>query len=288
MHSNLAKNIFRKRLIIEARYTANINSEAFVSDFLVKLSHFMEMKIIAGPFISSATGKAIPLHDGYEGSMIWAESGVNTYVWTNSQFATIDIYSCKEFDSMAVIEFVKNEYKISDYTFQELPDALQTDDARIEYRATDKGAGVFATEFIPSNTTVSYVDGQIYSAEYSPLVPQRNTIPFHKKLNRDSFNSSSTLLNHSCEPNCYVKDLFFVTTMRDIQPGEQLTYSKSLFSNAPVLTPEPCTCGAKNCLGTIVPWHQLPNNLKKQYINYTADWIIIEEIKNKIDLTNII
>jgi S-adenosylmethionine/arginine decarboxylase-like enzyme len=289
MHSNLAKNIFRKRLIIEARYTANIDSEAFVSDFLVKLSHFMEMKIIAGPFISSATGKSVPLHDGYEGSMTWAESGVNTYIWTNSQFATIDIYSCKEFDSLAVIEFVKNEYKISDYTFQELPDALRRDDDRIEYTTINSVSGVFATAFIPAGTTVSYIDGQIYSSEHSSKLPnERNAIPFHKTLSRDSFNSSSVLLNHSCEPNCYVRDLFFITTIRDIQPGEQLTYSKSLFSNSESFTATPCICGAKKCLGSIMPWRELPDDVKKEYIDYTADWIIVEEIKKKISLTDIL
>ncbi len=289
MHSNLAKNIFRKRLIIEARYKAKIDSEDFVSNFLNKLSKFMEMTIIAGPFISSATGKSVPLHDGYEGALVWAESGVNTYIWTNSNFCTVDIYSCKEFDSKSVIEFIKKEFQIDDFSYQELPDPLHQDDKRIEVKdSKERGSGVYAKEFIPKGSTVSYVDGQIHFAENESevsLYAENHAIPFHKKLYRNGFNSSSVLLNHSCEPNCYVKDLFFVTTMRDIKAQEELTYSYSLFCNSDWKHNGPCLCGSEKCLGKILPWRDLPKDIKKKYIDYTADWIVLEELKkkNKLD-----
>lgn len=292
MHSNLAKNIFRKRLIIEAKYEAVIESGEFVSSFLKNLSDFMQMTIIAGPFISSATGKSVPLHDGYEGALVWAESGVNTYIWTNSNFCTVDIYSCKEFDSKSVIEFIKKEFKITDFSYQELPDPQSKDDSRIDLREIEgKGVGVFATDFIPKGTIVSYVDGQIHFAEKESnvgLYAENHAVPFHKNLYRNGFNTSSVLLNHSCEPNCYVKDLFFVTTMRDIQKDEELTYSYSLFCNSDWDHDGPCLCGADSCLGKITPWRDLPKELQKKYINYTADWILFDEIKKKYNIIDLL
>ncbi len=55
-------------------------------------------------------------------------------------------------------------------------------------------------------------------------------------------------VNHSCEPNTFVKD-FCDFALRDIKKGEEITsdYAKE---------PEPnmnmkCTCGSKNCRGII-------------------------------------
>jgi S-adenosylmethionine/arginine decarboxylase-like enzyme len=287
MNSNLAKNIFRKRLIIEGLYKKEIQSQDFVENFLRRLSEEMKMTIIAGPFVSSANGKSIPLHDGFEGSLVWAESGANTYIWINSNFATIDIYSCKEFDTIQTIDFVLKEFDMEEFSYYEIPDALTHDeDVRTETRSTEgKGVGVFAKTHIPAGTKISYVDGQIHFAEKESKVfkfAANHAVPFHKYFYRNGFNTNAVKLNHSCEPNCYVKDLFFVTTLKDIEPGEELTYSYSLFCNSDWQNPEEkCFCGSLNCLGKILPWRDLPVDLKKKYINYTADWILFEEMKSK-------
>jgi SET domain-containing protein len=58
-------------------------------------------------------------------------------------------------------------------------------------------------------------------------------------------------INHSCEPNCYVKIvhnhlLFFA--LRDIEPGEEilLDYGESYHSDK-----KRCSCGAPSCRGRI-------------------------------------
>lgn len=287
MNSNLAPEIFRKRLIIEGKYTEVIENEDFVNQFLIDLSKELEMTIIAGPFISSANGKAIPLHDGYEGSLVWAESGANTYIWTRSQFCTVDIYSCKDFNSEKAIVFVKQKLGINDFSYYELPDSLASkQDVRIELRNTEnKGRGVFAKEFIPKGTVISYVDGQIHYAKRESEVfvhALNHAIPFHKYFYRNGFNTNAVRLNHSCEPNCYVKDLFFVTTMKDVQPNEELTYCYGLFCNSDWKNPEDvCYCGSEQCLGKILPWCDLPKEFKIKYLDYTADWILFDEMKEK-------
>lgn len=284
MNSNLAPEIFRKRLIIEGKYEAEINTEKFVEDFLIDLSKELDMTIITGPTISSATGKTKSIHDGYEGSLVWAESGANTYIWTNFNFCTVDIYSCKNFDSVKAIKFIQERFKIKDFSYYEIPDNNFKQDQRIELRKTNtKGFGVFAKEFIPKGEIVSYIDGQIHYAEKESQVftyALNHAMPFHKYFYRNGFNTNGVSLNHSCEPNCYVKDLFFITTMRDIEPGEELTYCYGLFCNSDWVNPEGiCMCGSKNCLGKILPWRDLPSDFKKKYVDYTADWILFEEMK---------
>lgn len=293
MHSNLAKEIFRKRLIIEGKYTKNIDNPKIVEDFLVDLSKAMNMTIINGPFISSATGKSVPLHDGYEGSLVWAESGVNTYIWTKFNFLTVDIYSCKDFDSIEAIDFIKERLGVNDFSYYEIPDSSIKSDDRVELRNTvGKGFGLFAKETIPAHTVISYVDGQIHYAEKESLVyfhAKDHAIPLNKYFYRNGFNTEAVKLNHSCDPNCFVKDLFIIKTIRDIKKDEELTYCYGLFCNSDWTNPEgKCFCGSEECLGKILPWKDLPYEFKKKHINHTADWILFDEIKKNDLIQNVL
>jgi SET domain-containing protein len=58
-------------------------------------------------------------------------------------------------------------------------------------------------------------------------------------------------INHSCEPNAYMKVLYdhiLFLALRDIKPGEEITidYQATLHSNK-----KRCICGAPSCRGTI-------------------------------------
>jgi SET domain-containing protein len=58
-------------------------------------------------------------------------------------------------------------------------------------------------------------------------------------------------INHSCEPNAYMKILYghiLFIALRDIEPGEEITidYESTLHSNK-----KRCICGAPSCRGTI-------------------------------------
>ncbi len=285
MNSNICSKIFRKRLLIEAEYTAEIKNEKFLADFFTELSHRLSMHIINGPFICSAVNKENPLHEGYEAQVVWEESGVSVYTWAKYNFCTVDIYTCKDFDTQNALEFVKEYFGIIRFSYYELPDPLiLKEDSRIEIRQTnEKGAGMFATDFIPKGTTISYIDGPIlFAKKESEIEPyaRNHAVPFHKFFYRNGFNGTGTRLNHSCDPNCYIKDLFFVTTMKDIEKDEELTYSYSLFCNSDWENPEgACHCGANNCFGKILPWRDLPKDYKIKYLDYTADWILFDEMK---------
>ncbi len=74
-------------------------------------------------------------------------------------------------------------------------------------------------------------------------------------------------INHSCDPNCEAMvqettgddpaaDKVFISAIRDIQPGEELTYNYGI-TLAERHTPRlkkiwECRCGAKDCTGTML------------------------------------
>ena len=66
-------------------------------------------------------------------------------------------------------------------------------------------------------------------------------------------------INHSCEPNCEAigeKDGIFIYALRDIRPGEELSYDYSLDLDEPITKnlrlKYQCHCGAAGCRGTML------------------------------------
>jgi len=58
--------------------------------------------------------------------------------------------------------------------------------------------------------------------------------------------------NHCCNPNCETEDdngRIFISTMRDIAAGEELTYEYNLYDSDE--DTQDCYCGASNCRGTM-------------------------------------
>lgn len=69
-------------------------------------------------------------------------------------------------------------------------------------------------------------------------------------------------INHSCQPNCETDQMdgkIWVIALRDIQPGEELTYDYNLFDGE---GPAPCSCGAKRCRGTMYSWDEIRKQKK--------------------------
>ncbi len=59
-------------------------------------------------------------------------------------------------------------------------------------------------------------------------------------------------MNHCCEPNCETADVdgrVFVSAIRDIAAGEELTYEYNLYDSDDYECP--CYCGMPNCRGTM-------------------------------------
>jgi SET domain-containing protein len=60
-------------------------------------------------------------------------------------------------------------------------------------------------------------------------------------------------INHSCAPNCSVQlttRTIWIVALRDITPGEELTYNDGYELDD--ATAHPCPCGAANCCGSIL------------------------------------
>ena len=298
MYYNITPHIYRKRLIIEGKYTAKITNLDFIYNFLMEFTKQIKdmdkiLRGLRGPFVFDYQfDKKVSENSSYDGFVIWNEHQVSTYIWHEENFFTVDIYTCSEFDTNEVIDFVLKEFKCTEFTWHELPQPspFESNEDLFEIKKiNDKlGEGVFAKKNISKETYISYIDGQVMHAKKeSELLNLREStanhaVPFSKSFYRNAFNEVAVKINHSCDPNCYVKDLFCIYAMRDIKQGEQLTMSYSLFCNSDWKVPGgKCLCGAKNCYGDILPWRKLSKEDKIKYLPYTSDWILFEEMKKR-------
>ena len=78
-------------------------------------------------------------------------------------------------------------------------------------------------------------------------------------------------LNHSCDPNAGIQNSIKIVAMRDIQPGEEITFDYAM-SESRELSLE-CACGKENCRKKITSddW-KLPE-LQKKYQGYFSDYL---------------
>jgi len=68
-------------------------------------------------------------------------------------------------------------------------------------------------------------------------------------------------INHSCDPNCEIREArrrIFIHALRNIRPGEELSYDYHLETDPDVVQTKeieaeaPCHCESKNCRGTLL------------------------------------
>ncbi|MCD6341851.1 MAG: S-adenosylmethionine decarboxylase [Thaumarchaeota archaeon] len=90
----------------------NLNDESLLQEAFRDLSKILDMHVIAGPLIVRYVGKKdSPSGEGLSGFMIVAESHVSIHTDIRTGYASIDVYSCKEFDADQVEEYLRGIFK---------------------------------------------------------------------------------------------------------------------------------------------------------------------------------
>lgn len=120
------------------------------------------------------------------------------------------------------------------------------------------GRGGFARCRIPAGTSIiEYVGERVGKEESTRRCVDGNpyifTINDEWDIDGDVAWNPARFLNHSCEPNCEAQqdeDRIWLTALRDVLPGEELTFNYGY--DIAEWRDYPCGCGAPSCLGFIV------------------------------------
>ncbi len=89
-----------------------MDDERLLRDVFDELSRLMDLRIIAGPVIVRYVGEeGSPSGEGLSGFMIVAESHVSIHTDIRTGYASVDVYSCKEFDRERVERYLVEVFK---------------------------------------------------------------------------------------------------------------------------------------------------------------------------------
>ena len=123
-------------------------------------------------------------------------------------------------------------------------------------RSPINGKGCFATRRFARGRKIAEYAGERISNAEAKRRSRRRVLRICAVNTRWSIDGSrggngTHYMNHSCQPNCYMKILFghiLFMALRDIEPGEEITldYISTLHPDS-----KRCSCGAPQCRGTI-------------------------------------
>ena len=81
-------------------------------------------------------------------------------------------------------------------------------------------------------------------------------------------------INHSCDPNTWIKDAFTVIARRLICAGEEITIDYGLFINDPdYVASWPCRCGATDCRRRVTGQDWKNPCLQERYADHFSPYI---------------
>lgn len=108
---NLAPDIFRQRLLIEGFYTIEVTNDVLKS-YLLGLAEMLNLRTYGQPVIfSPASGMGKVENQGFDAFLPLIDSGISAYIWSQRQFYSIVLYTCKGFDEQSAIEYTKDFFK---------------------------------------------------------------------------------------------------------------------------------------------------------------------------------
>ncbi|KKT78259.1 MAG: hypothetical protein UW75_C0047G0009 [Parcubacteria group bacterium GW2011_GWF2_44_8] len=116
--NNLAPDIARKRLLIEAKYKIEIN-EGSIRDYFSGLTGKLNLRTYGDPIIHSPSGQGKEENQGYDAFVPLIDSGIALYVWSNKRFLSCVLYTCRDFSTDVAIEFTKSFFETTELESEE-------------------------------------------------------------------------------------------------------------------------------------------------------------------------
>ena len=158
-------------------------------------------------------------------------------------------------------------------------DPYPTDHPHIELRKTTaKGTGVFATSTIRRGELIAEFIGHEYTAEKESELPEimvDRCIQVGPKTYVFAENRLAEKINHSCAPNCGVREKTKIVAIREINEGEEITWDYRMSENSDWVL-EHCQCGAERCARSIEGYDSLPEEIRQEYLQKGAisSWLL--------------
>jgi S-adenosylmethionine decarboxylase len=112
--TDIAPDIFRKRLLFEGYFTVKVSAET-VRKYFSHITTELGLRTYGDPIVHETRGAGKDVNEGFDGFVPLIDSGIYISVWVNPKFLSTIIYTCGEFDSETAVNAVKNFFQISEF-----------------------------------------------------------------------------------------------------------------------------------------------------------------------------
>lgn len=247
-----------------------IESDMDSSDELPDISHLLDGEISA---FDSFTGV---IKSGENGSFEAVSAAETLQQTINHQQKLIALAVSDELWRSTLPEFTPN------------PDAI--DNPKIEV-AYEEGFGriIVANAAIKAGEVICTFDGPVFTAKNISELPNQYLIDHVIQIGPEEYMMESrgkaALVEHSCDPNCGIKgNPPQIFTLRDIAPGEKLSWDYRMSEDSNWSGIEECLCGAPDCGKFISGFSELSADKKQAYHQAGAlsPWLIEKHQNNLV------
>ena len=104
--TDIAPNIFRKRLLIEGYFRAEVTEE-YLRAYFAHVTTELGLRTYGDPIIHQTCGAGKEINQGFDGFVPLVDSGIYIGVWMNQKFLSTIVYTCGEFDNEKAVRLVR-------------------------------------------------------------------------------------------------------------------------------------------------------------------------------------
>lgn len=148
------------------------------------------------------------------------------------------------------------------------------DNPKIKVKNHKFGKCLVATSKIAKGEEIARFDGEVFEAKNCNDLPKDyadHVVQFDETKYVESA-GVARYANHSCDPNCGVKDFVAIVAMRDIKRGEEITWDYAMTEDSNWRME--CQCGSPICRGVIGAFRLLSEDICQKYQGYISGWLV--------------
>jgi uncharacterized protein len=142
-----------------------------------------------------------------------------------------------------------------------------------------EGRGLFATWRIVKGEIVAIKGGHVLDLRTLARTRAQTAVSYVQiedgfyigARTRREVRANKLFINHSCAPNLGIRGQVTFVALRDIRPGEELTYDWAMEENHPTRTS--CRCGAASCRQILTGEDWKQPALQRRYRGYFSAYL---------------
>lgn len=109
--TSIAPEIFRKRLLIEGFFGAEITEDT-LRGYFEHITRELGLRTYGDPIIHRTSGEGKAVNEGFDGFVPLIDSGIYIGVWVKPRFLSTILYTCGEFDETRAVELVREFFRL--------------------------------------------------------------------------------------------------------------------------------------------------------------------------------